>query len=324
VLYFLVWPQVYRAGLTRRCSGRADKAPATDLIVMHMNNEREVFGERVSIYFPILGKIISSFDGTPYYFMDVKDFGKVMDDDPHEGAYIYWKELLSRAHFAAASGMYRTYRWAEAIMFSYAQSHFLSFAASFRGFIESSADVFDGLNGVPLSLAMHFKHILPILERKPSSPIIFSSDIENRLIHFSHGRKLEKNEIAPDTHKAKSVRDYLKTLGNDSETITKCYSYLCQITHPAALSVLPILIPKNNDGSSFVINLNNDEGLINLFLKEYSGVIEPLFSYSFNLSLMTLKLLNRFPIPDYHTEYMKNISLDDINAWKRVESVLEK
>jgi hypothetical protein len=304
---------------------RVPANPATDQrrTVMHMNNEREVFGERMSIYFPILGKIISSFEGTPYHFMDVKAFGKVMENDPSEGSYIYWKELLSRAHFAAASGMYRSYRWAEAIMFSHAQSHFLSFAASFRGFIESSSDLFDGLNGVPLSLATHFKLILPILERKPNSLKIFAPDIEDRLIHFSHGRKLEKNEIAPDTHKAKSVRDYLNKLGNDAETITKCYSYLCQITHPAALSVLPILLPTKNDGSSFVINLNNDAALINHFLKEYSGVIEPLFSYSFNLGLLTLKLLNRFPIPDYYTEYMESISLDDINTWKKIESILE-
>ena len=265
---------------------------ATQLFVMQMkviqmDKSKIVFGEKASSYFPLLDQLISSFNGTKYHFEAVNKFQKIMADNPIEGAYIYWKELLSRAHFAAVASIYRNYRWLEAIMIAHSQNNFFSFAASYRGFVESASDTYDGLNGVPSTLAKYHKQIIPLLKHIPNSAIAFAPEIEDRLIHFSHARKIDNGEDVPDSHKAKSVRQYLKSISDDADLVVECYAYLCQITHPSAWSVLPILSPLDTEGKSYSIKFHNDEALIELFLDKFSEIPEPLFNYAFNPSFLT-------------------------------------
>jgi hypothetical protein len=157
--------------------------------------------------------------------------------------------------------------------------------------------------------------------KKGGGDFITLSELEEVLIHYSHGRRLEKGEKAPASHKAKSPSDYVK--GLDSKTgqkFYKLYGELCQLTHPAAQGVLHMMPPINESEFFFEEGLGKEK--IELLLSKQQELIPDLVSFAFNPALLTLKVLNYIELNTCHTEYLKLISFDALPAWARCKKHL--
>src|SRR5262245_1180588 len=65
---------------------------------------------------------------------------------------------------------------------------------------------------VPTGIAPHLPLIINRIKQKPTDTITVSKKLEDKLIHFSHGRKLERGESDDPVHAAKQIREYLDSL----------------------------------------------------------------------------------------------------------------
>lgn len=86
---------------------------------------------------------------TRYRFMPMKEYEDLMLKDTAAGMRVYWLEILARAHCCSTIAILRTRRWLSAMESSACENNLLSFAASFRGFLESAADSSTFLIGGP-------------------------------------------------------------------------------------------------------------------------------------------------------------------------------
>lgn len=51
--------------------------------------------------------------------------------------YMYWLEIIERAHAVSITTVFRNQKWIEGIVVSYLNNNYYSFAANLRGLIES-------------------------------------------------------------------------------------------------------------------------------------------------------------------------------------------
>ena len=289
-----------------------------------MKTLNKIFGTEGTQFFEIIECLIPEFSGSKYFFEEPEKFREILLNDPIEGTYIYWQELIGRFHFAAASSVLRSYRWVKGMASSYQESNYLSFAANYRGFIESASDSFDTLLNLPLTVAENQERIRYSLNKENPAVIAISTDMEDALIHFSHGRKLEKGESAPKSHKAKSVRGYLDILKKGAgEEVVDLYAFLCQVTHPAAYSLSFLLDNTHQERNEYTLNIDPDIDNIELLLSRFSNVKTPLMLYAFNPSMLSLKVINLLNIEGYHTEYIEKIYFENIPAWHNIKKAFK-
>ncbi|MEW6778225.1 MAG: hypothetical protein AB1405_18150, partial [Bdellovibrionota bacterium] len=199
--------------------------------------EKIIFGEVAEIYCPFLGRVNSIIQGQKYTIISRRQFDSILEKDPGRGHEIYWNEMLGRVHQASAATLIRQYRWIRGMVLSIKSYSYLPYAACARGFLESAADSFSTLGCVPGALADNFPQIKSAITGQFEGGFFSNEDLENKLIHFTHARKLEKDEekIVPPSHKAETMRRYIDELQNSQ--IHDYYAFLCNITHPAAYSV---------------------------------------------------------------------------------------
>ncbi len=281
-----------------------------------------LLGPERSLLFHKLVELGSSLESTCYDFMDLGDYQQILKEDPKEGLLIYWKEMLSRSHLVASSSILRNTSWLKGMLVTHENKLFLPFSAAFRGFIESTTDSFDALASLPLFLAENRKKIERVLSKKAINSVFASADLEDTLIHFTHARKIRRGDTAPASHKAKYVREYLNTVKHDDLVdFDIAYSRLCELTHPAASSVQ--YLTKNFDENHFELANNADEKALNALAIEYSKHIEELFAIAFNPAVMTLKVLNRYSLKQFHCNKVKTWDLSAIPNWKIVNRHLK-
>src|SRR5262249_41369594 len=158
---------------------------------------------------------------------------------------VYWSEILYRAHMAAASALLRTHRWLAGAVSAIHRPNILSHAANLRGLLEACADTYHSLRVVPGALAGWHAEIRRALAGEQDK--VWTTDLEDTLIHFLYGRKVARGETAPDSHRALCSRDYLDSLREafqryaiDSAAaelapsrVGECYGRLCELVHPA-------------------------------------------------------------------------------------------
>jgi hypothetical protein len=77
----------------------------------------------------------------------------------------------------------------------------------------------------------------------------------------------------------------------DIQNLYKCYSELCQYTHPAAESVSHLCLQSKID-YSFVLAPRPDQILIENFVKKYNSVIVELIDKVFSSSIVLMKILS--------------------------------
>jgi hypothetical protein len=133
-----------------------------------------------------IAKRITDSAGTPIFeFMPIDEFQRLASSDFAEGAKVYWREILYRAHLAAVAALARHSRWIDSCLRNYSPgSNFLGFACCLRGLLESSSDIFYSLRGVPLTIAGSIVQVRQALMGELRTAGYASEKLENLLIHF--------------------------------------------------------------------------------------------------------------------------------------------
>jgi hypothetical protein len=174
-----------------------------------------------------------------YTFMNLEAYQALVRERPEHAQAIYWREMIMRIHLACCASLLRHGEWLNALLIAIEGNCLFGTYAACRGFLESAADSFYSLGPVPKTLAPSLKFIRERIKEKPTDTVVISKELEDRLIHFSHGRKLQRGEIADPVHAAKQIRDYLDGLKHAGiSDVHAFYGELCSITHPSAESVV--------------------------------------------------------------------------------------
>ncbi|MCS0388886.1 hypothetical protein [Vibrio diabolicus] len=281
-----------------------------------MKFSSEIFGENGRDMLNILSDIIESIDMTKYQFMSHEEHELLMLKDFHAGLSQYWVEILYRAHFASVASIYRNYQWVMGMETAYKNNLFLPYTACFRALIESTADTFDAFNGVPVAIAKNNKQIDKIITGKYHKKVAFvSRELEDKLIHFSHARRVTKNEDAPDSHQAKSAAKYINNLDkNKSLKLYECYSELCEYTHPAARSTGNFM--SSVDENTFIFTTGFDRDKIITLSSKFKNITEVMLSNAFTPGLVTLKLLRKLSEPTCQLPAVDNVSVTNMPLWQ--------
>lgn len=258
---------------------------------------------------------------TKYYFTQNDAFKELMRKKPKEAYRLYWVELLGRAHFAAAASLVRSYRWTQGMVAAEQAGLFLPYCANLRALIESAADSFDSLKVIAQTISSNVFVVESSLSKQLEAFAI-CREMEDVLIHFSHGRKLERGELAPESHKAKAPHEYIRPLeAMGIPGAYELYSSLCQFTHPASWSVSYLMEQKSDD--LFVMTPNADRRLIDQLCVECRETMPKLLMAAFNPSILVLRVLLELKLPEFHVPLVKTFDLSNIKAWRDCEALLQ-
>lgn len=272
-----------------------------------------------SIY-PLVEELRAS--NARYAWMETAKFEALATQDNAAGMSIYWSEILGRAHLAAVASVIRSYQWCAGMNACYEAQLFLPYCASFRGLLESVADTHDSLSNVALTLARNHVDIERALFGTLET-ILVSSELENALIHFAFARRVGKASTSSPTHIAKTAADYLRSVVSIAPfDVNALYGELCQLTHPAAPTVHYLLDHQN--GETAVLSANREKMFIEKFASANEEVFPWLLMYSFNSSILLLKVLRFFNRPDYHVRHVERMSAESIPAWKTIAAHFAK
>ena len=283
-----------------------------------MSHSVSKFGVNADRYVTMIDSLCLDRHNVRYTFMPQKDFKQLIRKEPEKGMQVYWREILSRAHLAATTSILRGRRWIQAISSAVTENNALAFSAAYRGLIESAADTHTALEKIPTTFARDFLHINQALDGRLVKKIFVVKEIEDDLIHYSHARKLKRGELAPASHKAKSIRDYMTILEKGKMPhVVSCYSALCDLTHPGASSVWAWLRPVNE--WEFDLVSNQDSQIISRFLSDYRTTYLETLMFVFNGPLLSLSARNYFPIQDFHTPELLQWEFSNIPIWRKIK-----
>ncbi len=254
-----------------------------------------------------------------FEFMDLDQFRCLLQSNVSRAAQVYWTEILYRSHVASITALARHSCWIEACLkLSDGNPSFLGFAACLRGLLESSADTFFSLRAVPLTIASNYRLIGDATRGVFSGNGFVAEDLENLLIHFLYARKLEQDEMDPGNHRAEPISQYVKCLvDKEDASVKKLYAQLCQIAHPAAQSV-HWMIRGLPDSLQFC--QQPDDQPLHRLLEKNVEAVETVADIPVNISICTLKVLNRFCVTEVRTEPADRYTPP---GWTKVEAAID-
>src|SRR5436190_1678733 len=113
----------------------------------------QVLGPDAASWTPLIDALVPHLKGFEYSFMPDTQYKKLLLANTANAMEVYWKELLYRAHFAAATSIVRMHRWLSGMVGAAKSANLPVFCAAFRGFLEASADSFETLNRIAPTLA---------------------------------------------------------------------------------------------------------------------------------------------------------------------------
>lgn len=289
-----------------------------------MPKSTTLFGPDAARFIGMIDALALTSYKTRYTFTSADEFERILRNEPSKGMQIYWGEILARAHLTAVTAILRSSHWITAVVAAAENKHLLAFAAALRGLIESAADASSALGSIPRTLARDHMQIARALSGEFGQTLFMVRQIEDELIHFAYARHLTKAELAsaPASHRARKVRDYIEILekGHVNEVV-ECYCTLCDLAHPGASSVWMWLRPMNE----LEVDLapNQDESVISHFLVEYQKKFLELLMFAFNPAIVTLSVLNYFPIESFHVPALVSWDLSGIPLWQKCQSDLK-
>jgi len=251
-----------------------------------------------------------------YPFVDYEKFVDLLVADTAAGNRIYVQELLFRAHWAALSAIFRNRRWMAGMNAALTSPNYFSFCACLRGLLESAADSHEALYTTMSTLAEHFGPFSQALAARVSDVIIACEPLENSLIHYSHGRRIGKNQNAPATHRAKTNQEYLAAFEDPgSRVLRDLYAELCEVTHPAAVTVHVFGKADSDDPNTIQFVNPDDRPFIVSLLRRHNDAFILLFQKSFNAAFLTLYILNRFNDARFFTPGANQIDFTKVPAF---------
>jgi hypothetical protein len=273
--------------------------------------------------FGLLQDVVRELNGFNYKFLHNEEFTAA--DNVREVNRIYWFEILERAHLGAATGLLRHHRWLEGAVAAGCSPNFLAFAASLRGFIESLADIWDGLNGVASSFATEFQGIRSAIAGELDT-LFCAQELEDRLIHFQFARKIQVGEPHLPIHWAKHPKEYLTKLSkSEAGPLHDCYAELCAVTHPGAESLLWFTLGRvGASDTQYVLTNSPDDQAIRALCAKFAKVPPWVVQQGLNLPLVLLKTMNGFGIRAVYTRVLDEINLDHIPLWCRIKEQIQE
>jgi hypothetical protein len=260
-----------------------------------------------------------------YTFMDIAAYNALIRQRPERAQAIYWREMIMRVHLACCASLLRHGSWLNALLVAIEGNSLFGMYAACRGFLESSADAVYSLGPVPKTLAPNLTFIRARIKEKPTDTVLVSKELEDLLIHFSHGRKLQRDEIADPVHAAKQIREYLNSLKQIGLTnVHAYYGDLCSFSHPSAQSVA-IWFDKAKEGDEIIWSRTGAEqrDRIDKFLMDWRETNEGVFNAAFVPVFMSLRLLHKLDmLPKIPS--LKSFPLERFPIWKDIERQINK
>lgn len=272
-------------------------------------------------YIEVIDSLGIENSNTRYRFMDQIEYEKILASDPREGMKIYWYEILARCHISSISAVMRTRRWFSAIEDAVRTANLLAFSAAFRGLLESAADTSTSLVQVLLTIAQFHSLINDALSKRIEG-VTTCKALEDELIHFTHARYIPRSERkkVPTSHRARSTKDYMDILVKGKVIgVDECYRTMCDLTHPGASSVWMWFDWNADEG---FVSSAKERSIIVDQLQRHREMIPDLLMFGFNPAIVTLKVLNHFTAPEFHTPQINDWNLSSISLWRRCEETL--
>lgn len=277
--------------------------------------------ERQRVMIGFIHLLANSLPGPEYGMMGGAAYRALMQRDRARAMSVYWRELLQRGHFAAASGILRSSRWLRGIEWADAAPNYHVYCASMRGFIESCADLGTALYAFPKIVAEHISDLLALLTERAGERVIVSEQLEEMLIHYSHGRKLGKND-GPASHRAKRSQEYLEYLKvAGGEDVAEAWGELCEVTHPALASLVS-LIDWRGTGEPLLgpgrwaLRGDGDKDAIEAFKARHPHLMGHLLQQGLNPCLLTLAVLDLLEVPSLQTPAIRSAGLESVGRWR--------
>lgn len=281
-----------------------------------------IFGRPVEPYFAIGNATIERCRGYPYRISSIEN----ADSDLLKAMPIHWRELLERAHLASVHTVLRCARWVDATVAGYERHNLFGFCSSLRGLMEAGGDSTAALREAPVVFAEQRRAIAAILAGRPMSDgdkllVHTSRELEDKLIHYTHGRKVGKKEVTPKSHVAEPSYKYIDAMARVAGERTKdLYGELCSIVHPAHMSVIPHFDVEQTEHETR-LTLNEYEGDdIDDLLCRYRGEIAGLLQ-QLNAPLLTIRVLHTYQMFPKVPE-MRKFDFSFIREWPRIERAL--
>lgn len=280
-----------------------------------------MFNKNMKVYSGILDAINAYGHEYSYQFIDNSEYLKLIQNNLREANKVYIQEILFRCHMAAITTLFRNEKWMQGVKSAITTKNFFAFCASLRGLVESAADSKYCLIHVPGTLRDHFANFSSALQGTLGSGIIICDELENILIHYSHGKKQPKNSTMPKSHYAKHAQDYLQVLDDPESTdVRDLYSELCEVTHPAEKTVSIFVVRETESSQEYMINKYLDDYLINDLLNRHNKSFINIFQMSFNAALLSLYALNFFKDNRFYTPGMANVNMSKVPAFRELEA----
>ena len=282
----------------------------------------ELFGSAARFYVPLFRELLPRVFQVDYQFEDPVCFARKLRNgiyDSEQANRIVWLEILYRAHIAVSASLYRNCRLVDASVRENRASNLPGWASCSRALLESIGDSAHALRAVPTTLAENHGFIQRCLSGEEPLPS-GSTELEDRLIHFTHARRLDPGErdTVPPSHKAKPTKDYIAELqAYRLPDVSSLYSELCERSHPAASSVEYCFSPADAE-AAFRIDPAQDRRSIDSIVDRYRHVFDNLLMVCFNPGLLSLRVLQVFRIfPDLPE--LDGVNLSPIPAWAKIE-----
>ncbi len=275
--------------------------------------------------FAVLRAMVRDLEHTPvrYEYLADDDFSELLRKDIVAGVRVQVTELLYHAHFASVATIVRAYRWAEGCLAAYSQDLYLPFCASARGLLEAVGDSFDALVRMPLTFADASKSIKAGLAGT-SGPILFKYDeVEAVLLHFSHARRLSKEEKAalPEYAKARDPKAYTQPLeAHGPGGFYNWYQELCELAHPASDSVCYMLVPEEDGQVSFHPSIDHER--LAAHVDQNRERLAELLRLAQVPAITMLRVLLHFPLSNLHVNAVAELNMSQMPGWRKCAAKL--
>jgi hypothetical protein len=285
----------------------------------------EYFGPFAVPAWKLLPSIEAATKKQTYAFMDLETFNDLVREEPEQAQAIYWREMMLRIHLACCTSLRRHGEWLNALLAAIEAKCFFGVCSANRGFLESAADSLYSLSGVPTTIAPNLPSIINRLKGQPTNTVVVSKELEDRLIHFTHGRKLDRSESADPVHAARQIREYLDILKEAGvPEVHGLYAELCSITHPSAKSVM-IWFEETKEAHRVVWrrSATAPEQQIAGLLKHWKGTNVGVMNAAIFPMFMSLRILHKLDfLPKIPS--LKFFPLDRFPYWKKIERQISK
>ena len=287
---------------------------------------RKCFGSQAEILIPVIDEVIKSSLHFEYSFLSLKKYQSFIENGAslNDINRIYWEEMLDRLHLASVASIRRNYGWMKSVALMKSAGEITGYAAALRSLIEASADSAYSIIPALNTYTREYKAICAAILGQANETIYASPKMEGLLINFTHGRKTNKEENAPDSHKAKQSFEYINMLRDDAGVtgIRELNEFLNGIVHPAANSVFFQLSRSDlDDYEVYKFTETAEFNAIQIIEQEYDVVIKGLPSLCLEPALITIRALHKIRrYPTVHS--LRKVEFQQEKLWSKIQNLI--